>query len=244
MDIAISTSLIAAGSAIGGVVVKMAYDGIIERGRANKENQQRFIQERKEAYDDFLRFNKEHVQYREALREVALIARAGLQVKPEVTRDFPSSRMRDLVDTLDRIRRLAHMHEVVQVAERVVSLHGDAAAALRFYVQSESLTYGLPLFLADRLGEDQILEFVSACRRDLLLGPPKGAPKNFPMIDRGMPVSRVEAEQILRHHLQSSPDSRGFDPSSTHGTVRPLVEEDRRDLETPKFRALIADPDS
>ncbi|MFJ2346480.1 hypothetical protein [Streptomyces antimycoticus] len=241
MDVAISTSLIAAGSAVGGVVIKTVYDGVIERIRANKENQQRFIGERKAAYDDFLRYNKEHVKYRAALQRVTLVARAGLQVQPEVIQDFPPSRMGDLVETLDRIRRLAHRHEVVKVAERVVSLHGDAATALRFYLQSESLNYGLPLFLADRLGEDQILEFISAYRRDLLIGPPKGAPGNFPIVDRGLSMSPARAEQVLRQHLQAYPEARNIDPSAFGGTSRPLTERDMQDLDSPEFRAIIAD---
>ncbi|MDX3747374.1 hypothetical protein [Streptomyces sp. AK08-02] len=241
MDIAISTSLIAAGSAIGGVLIKMTYDGTVERVRTNKENRQRFIEERKVAYDDFLRLNKEHLQYRAALRRVTLIARAGLQVRPEHLQNFPPSRISDLTDALDRIRRIAHTNDVVEIVKRVISLHGDAAAALRYYLQNDTLNYGLPLFLADRLGEDQILEFISAYRRDLLIGPPVGAPANFPIVDRGFPMSQAQVEQVLRRHLQSSPAARNADPVATNASARPLTDGDRRDLQTSEFRAIIAE---
>lgn len=244
MDTAITTSLIAAGSALGGVLVKMAYDATIEKIHTKKENWQRFIDERKAVYDEFLRLNKEEFRYRGELQKIALIARAGRQVRPEVLEQFPDSPMSDLVETLEKIRRIARTYEVVQIAERVIRLHGDAATALRFFVQSDSITYGLPLFLANRLGGDQVLEFIAAYRRDLLIGPPKGASGNFPIIDRGMPVSISEAEQNLRIHLRNEPaaarDSESFSPATS---PKVLTEKDAQLLEKPQYRSLILEED-
>lgn len=241
MDSAIATSLIAAGSAIGGMAIKTVIDLAIERTRNRKSDIERFIEERKAVYDEFLRLNKDQFRYRAELKKLTLIARAGLQVRPEVTSGFPPSPMEDLVESLEKIRRMARTYEVVQVAERIVRLHGDGAAALRFFLQSDHLTYGLPLFLADRLGEDQTREFVAAYRRDLRIGPPEGASPDFPMIDRDMPMPLVQAEEHLRLHLQHDPTAAR---DVNLAAPRPLAAEDARLLETPEYRAMILDPGS
>lgn len=243
MDTAILTTLIATGAATGGVLLKMAYDAIIESGRRRRENQDRFIDERKRIYDDFLRLNKEQLRYRNRLQQVTLIARAGQQIRPEVLMNFPDSPMEDLTNTLEKMRQVTRTSELVKVAERIIRLHGDGAAALRYYLQHDDLAYGLPLFLANRLGEDQTLEFISAYRRDLHIGPPKGAASDFPIISRGLPISIAEAEEELRSHLQRSPHAvRDFELMP--GSARPLTAEDIRELSTVRYRNLILEDPS
>lgn len=241
MDSAIATSLIAAGSATGGILLKMIYDATIERIKSRKEKSTLFLQERKKAYDEFIVSNTAETEYRARLGDLTLIARAGLQVKPEVLANFPTSPMKDLVSALEAIRRLAHTHEIVKIAERIVRLHGDASAAMRLYMVNDELTYGLPLFLVDRFGEDCILEFVAAYRKDLGIGPPKGARKDFPIMDRGLPMSLHEAERFLRIHLGPVSGQRTSLPWPETGTGKPLTAKDSSLLATPKFRALLVD---
>lgn len=247
MDKAILTSVIAAGSALSGIILKMTYDAIIESFKSHKEKRNRFIEERKLIYDEFLEANKDHVAYLKRLQEVTLIARAGKQLTPEVMRDFPESSMPRLVEALEKIRRIAYTHEIVKIAERIVSLHGDASGALRYYLSNESLMYGLPLFLVNRLGEDQVREFIAAYRKDLGMGAPKGGPETFPIIHRDYPIAKSteHAEEILRIHLKADPHATGkVENWPNIGNGKPLVDDDAKLLETPEFRSMILDGDS
>jgi hypothetical protein len=86
-------------------------------------------------------------------------------VKNEVLENFPASSMPKLVDALDALRRIARTNDIVRISERIVALHGDACAALRHLLENPDLAYALPLFVANRLREDQELEFIAAYRR-------------------------------------------------------------------------------
>jgi hypothetical protein len=243
MNLSIVTSLIAASSAASGVLLKMFYDATAGRVKRRNENSDRFIGERKSLYDDFLAFNKAHIDYRGRLQELSLIARAGQQVRPEVLAQFPESKLKDLVETLGKMRLLARTNEIVRIAERIIALHGDAAAALRYYATSDNIAYGLPLFLADRFGEDQVLEFISAYRTDLRVGPPEGGGRSFPIIERNLPMPITEAERFLRNTLRSDPaagQGSAIWPEPTIG--KQLTREDIRLLSTPRFTALIQNP--
>ncbi|WP_147312152.1 hypothetical protein [Thermomonospora umbrina] len=243
MDPNVLTSLIAAGSGTGGILLKMGYDGAVERIRSRKEKAGLFLEERKAAYVNFLDLNKARLAYRRQLQELSLIARAGKRVKSEVLEEFPDSPMQDLVGSLDGLRRIARTNDIVTIAERVVSLHGDASAAMRFYMTSEELTYGLPLFLIDRFCEDCEREFVAAYRRDLGIGAPKGAQKDFPVVQRALPMSIADAQILLRAFVSAS----GGEPEAAGvvwpevGTGKPLTAKDSRLLKTPKYRAMLTD---
>jgi hypothetical protein len=243
MDTSILNSLIAAGAATGGILVKMAYDASIESLKAKRETTGKFAEERKRLYDEFLELHKEELKYQKGLQELTLIARAGKEVKEEIIAEFPQSPLPALVDVLDKMRRVTHTHEIVKVGERIVALHGDASTALRYFMMEESAVYGLPLFLCNKLGEDQALEFISIYRKDLGIGIPKGAEKSYPVIDRGWPI--VDAEQQLRRYLRSGiMHTSDFSPPA-NSDGRLLTEGDRRLLESPRFRVMIrSEPNS
>ncbi|HTA04417.1 MAG TPA: hypothetical protein VK802_28850 [Streptosporangiaceae bacterium] len=95
----------------GRVALKIAYDSVQEHPKAKHAADDRFLNERKEAYDTFWSAHKEVTHDAERLRELALIVRAGKEVRDVrngVLESFPPSPMPKLVDALDVLRRIAH----------------------------------------------------------------------------------------------------------------------------------------
>ncbi|GAA1452823.1 hypothetical protein GCM10009602_56500 [Nocardiopsis tropica] len=182
--------------------MKIFYDSLIEGIKSRKEKASLFIEERKEVYDRFLKFHREQAERSVRLYEIALIARVRKDVTKKAYERVSESSLPGLVMALDEIRRLARTSEMVRVAERMVALHGDMAAANRVVMFWESNTYGLPYFLVCCLREDQEREFIHAYRNELGIGPPKGARPNYPIV--GREISVAESEKILRLHLKNT----------------------------------------
>jgi hypothetical protein len=235
MDTTEITALIGAASALAGVGLKIAYDSLRERGRSRQARTNRFLDERKRAYDAFWSAHMDVTREGELLRELALTARAGRSVKDEVLETFPPSSMPKLVDALDTLRRIALTSGVVMICERMVALHGDARAALRQLYENPGHRYGLPWFLASRLREDQEREFVLAYRQDLGLGPPIGSPPDWPVAER--PFKPAEAEVILHHHLRHSQGVEAINGVP----VGELSDKDAKVLDNPRIKAMLAD---
>jgi hypothetical protein len=118
------------------------------------------------------------VEHSQRLYDLSLLARAGKGVKSGVIENFPPSSMRDPVSALEGTRQVARTSEMVEIFQRIVALHGDASAAMRHVLDNEDQVYGLPFFLANRLREDQELEFTLAYRKDLGIGLPDKAGKD------------------------------------------------------------------
>jgi hypothetical protein len=241
MNVNVLTSLIAAGSATGGVALKIAYDSLTEKAKQRRARSDRYIDERKAAYDDFWTRLKAVEAYNERLHELSLIARARLEVKPEVLTDFPSSPLPDLISALETIRRLARTHLMVEVCENIVALSGDAAAAMRIYQTETNLSYGLPYFLAMRLREDRAREFIAAYRKDLGIGLPEGAPKTYPIAARPWPPEFAEGH--LRLHLRAAKQISTAPEPDAPMTALELTKQDHSLLQSPRFKALLLPPD-
>jgi hypothetical protein len=228
------TALVASATAIGGIFIKMAYDSIVDHISSRRIQAGKFLLERKAAYDDFLAIHRRQVKSREFLYELSLIARVHKEVEPGVIENAPPSAMGDLVESFQSLRRLARTSRIVEISQRMIALHGDASAALRKFLTDDSLYYGLEYFLACRLQEDQELEFIANYREDLGIKPPVGAPKTYPMADRPWPLPL--AERILHVHLNRWPKEIG----QING-AKSLTEKDLKLLNSPRFKALIAD---
>lgn len=237
MQTAEITTIVASATAIGGILIKMAYDSIIERITSRRSEGDRFLEERKTAYDDFLTNHRKAVKSREFLYELSLIARAHKDVKPGVIENAPPSAMDDLVESFQILRRLARTNRIIEIGRRMIALHGDTSSALRKFLTDDSLYYGLEYFLACRLQEDQESEFIASYRKDLGLKPPTGAPKEYPVIKRPWPLT--SAERILHIHV-----SRWSKEIGQLNEAKPLTKNDIKLLQSPRFQALIADETS
>jgi len=234
LDTAVLTTIIASGSAACGAALKMVYDAVTDRIKSNRANAERYIDERKAAYDQFWAEHKRQVTHNQKLMELGLISRVGKDVKRGVLEDFPDSSMSALADALDEIRRLARTEEIVRVCSRIVALHGDTAAALRYFANEPTDQYGLPYFLANRLREDQELEFIAAYRKDLGIGYPAGASEDWPKAKRPYPLAGME--QTLHAHLHlESPTREG------QAVSKAITEKDANLLSSPRMRVLLAD---
>jgi hypothetical protein len=235
MDTTEVAAVIGAASALGGVVLKIAYDSLRERTESKRADADRFLDERKATYDAFWDAHKQVTRDAERLREIALIARAGKAVKEGVLESFPPSGMPRLVDTLDALRRIAHTSDIVKIAERMVALHGDTRAALRHLSENPDTKYGLPLFLANRMREDQELEFIAAYRRDLGVGPLVGSSKDWPVIKRQFPL--VMMERAFRAHVRHEPRVE----AEQGAPIGPFTAKDAAFLASPRIKAMLLD---
>lgn len=227
------TAFVASATAIGGIFIKMAYDFASEHISLQHNQADKFLLERKAAYDDFLMIHRKQVKAREFLYELSLIGRAHKEVKPGVIENAPPSAMGDLVEAFQVLRRLARTNRIVEISQRMIALHGDASSALRKFLTDDSLYYGMEYFLACRLQEDQELEFIANYREDLGLKPPVGASKRYPIVDRPWPLPF--AERILHVHVHRWPKEIG-----QIDAARALTEKDLKLLNSPRFKALIA----
>ena len=236
MDTSIATTLIASSSAIGGILIKMMYDYTSAHIDSRRTNANRFLSDRKTAYDSFWSSHKEVVDGAYRLHDLTLIARAGKDVKHDVIENFPPSAMGDLVAALEDIRRVARTREIVEICERIVALHGDASSALRHFLHNDDVTYGLPFFLANRLREDQEREFTLAYRNGLGIGLPERVGKDWLTVSRPWPSA--EMEEMLRMYVKNSKRSFSHENANDR-SPKVLTKEDIKLIDSPKFQAMI-----
>lgn len=125
---------------------------------------------------------------------------------------FPPSALPDLIAAGNRIELVAGDYSVIQAAQNIIRLFADMTTALKGAMLTPSPDDGIIWFLLQRFEEDREREFVFAYRKDLGLGPPSGAPKDFPIRDRPWPLG--DAESLVRHAISTkrhpnTPDQAG-----------------------------------
>ncbi|WP_319464166.1 hypothetical protein [Micromonospora sp. RTP1Z1] len=223
---------IGAGAALGGVLLKMLYDGRTERRKQRRDDAALFLAERRETYDRFLNLHRKQLDRNQRLREIGLTVRdGGTPPSSEELAAFPGPVMGDLVATLDAIRRLARSYEVVRAGEQMIRLHADMTAAQRKMldaVTADGSSWELSAeakqtddtlwFVLANILRDRTLEFTYAYRADLGLGDPEGGPKRYPIEPRPWPLEVSEhiiRSRILPNHLsEPTHDETGGSPES------------------------------
>jgi hypothetical protein len=199
---ALTLALVAGGFTTFGVAAKIAFDAVAARGERRAQTLQRFADERRAAYDDFLAAVERQRTYARLLRALTARALAGEIEMPDAEREaFPDSSMPDLVAALDRVRRLARGYAVISSAEAIVRLFGDMASANRAALEEPGPNDEITWFLLQRFLEDRVSEFLHGYRDDLGIGAPAGAPKGWPIPERAHPVSLDESERVVREHF-------------------------------------------
>jgi hypothetical protein len=137
-----------------------------------------------------------------ALRELSNQALAGrTEISEEEQAKVPPSAMKDLVDALDQIRRLARHYSLITAAEAIMQIFGDMAGASRAALARPGPNDKIMWFLLQQFLTDRINEFTHAYREDLGLGRPTDAPKRWPIrqLDRRVPMA--DSERIVRAHI-------------------------------------------
>jgi hypothetical protein len=163
---------------------------------------ERFADERRAAYDDFLSAVESQRVYVQSLRRLLDRVRLGETEFADDEREaFPESSMPDLVAALERVRRLAHDYSIITSTEAIVRLFGDMASSSRATLEEPGPNDEITWFLLQRFLDDRVSEFVHGYRADLGLGPPSGAPKGWPEMEWKRPVPLEESERILRAHI-------------------------------------------
>jgi hypothetical protein len=202
-------ALVAGGFTTFGVLAKIAFDALAARREDRAQGLQRFADERRAAYDDFLAVVERQRAHDRALRALTARALAGETEMTDAEREaFPDSSMSDVVDALGRVRRLARGWAVISSAEAIVRLFGDMARANRVALEEPGPNDEITWFLLQRFLEDRVSEFLHGYREDLGLGAPAGAPRRWPIPERAHPVSLEESERIVREHVtRKRPDA-------------------------------------
>jgi hypothetical protein len=210
---ALTLSLVAGGFTTFGVLAKIAYDSIAARRNRREQGLERFADDRRAAYDDFLNAVERQRAYGQSLRRLLDRVRSGeTEITEEERKAFPDSPMADLIAALDQVRRLARNYSVITSAEAIVQLFGDMAGALRAALEEPRSNDEITWFLLQRFLEDRCREFVHGYREDLGLGHPSGAPKRWPIVERNRLVSLEDSERIVRAHIPRKDRLRTSDP--------------------------------
>ena len=206
----LTLALVAGGFASFGVLAKIAYDAVIARRAAKKDGLERYSEERKAAYEAFLDAAKRQLVADKALWKLVGEAQAGrTDISLEEQAAVPPSAMKDLVDALDQIRRLARVYSVIASAEAIVQLYGDMAGVSRTALTRPGPNDEIMWFLLQRFLEERTAEFVHGYREDLGLGQPVGAPRRWPIVKlKRRPVSLPDSERILRAQIPPPPRRR------------------------------------
>jgi len=198
-------TLVAGGFTTFGVVLKMGYDALAERRASKKEGLDRFANERREAYEQFLEAIKKQLVADKALYALAEAhhKEGKTDMSDEEKDAFPPSGMADLVAALERIRRLARSYTVIRPAEAILRLSLDMTRCLRATLSDPGPNDEITWFLLQRFLEERIDEFVHGYREDLGIGQPVGAPKKWPVAQREFPLGLdlAQSEEILRAHI-------------------------------------------
>jgi hypothetical protein len=197
-------TLVAGGFTIFGVVLKIGYDSLAARRAAKNAGLERFADERRQVYERFYELVQRQLAAERAL--YALMEAHHKEGKTEISDDekarVPASALAELITTLDQIRRLARLYSVITAAEAIVKLFVDMTRAMRAALDDPGPNDEITWFLLQRFLEDRISEFLHGYREDLGLGPPKGAPKTWPIVQRKHPVSLTDSEAVVRAHLR------------------------------------------
>lgn len=199
---ALTLALVAGGFTTFGVLAKIAYDGLAARRERRDRGARRFAEERRAAYDDFLAAVERQRGHNRALRALTARALAGETEMTDADREaFPDSALRDLTETVGRVRRLARTYSVITAAEAIVQLFADTASASRAALEASGPDDEITWFLLERFMDDRVAEFLHGYREDLGIGAPAGAPRRWPVVVRPHPVSLEESERTLRAHI-------------------------------------------
>lgn len=186
-----------------GVVLKMLYDYLSDRARNRRELIHQILPARREAYDAFIEAEKRERAYISRLNDLYQRHLAGeVEMTQAEQDDFPQSALPDLIAARDRIELVAGDYAVIQAAQNIVRLFADMTTALKSAMVAPSPDDQVIWFLLQRFEEDREREFVYAYRKDLGLGPPSGAPKDFPIPDRPWPLG--DAESLVRQAVSSN----------------------------------------
>jgi hypothetical protein len=211
---ALTLTLVAGGFTTFGVLAKIAYDGLAARRDRRAQGLDRFADERRVAYDDFLSAVEKQRAYDQSLRRLLDRVRAGeTEISDEEREAFPEAPLMDLVAALERVRRLARGYAVITSAEAICRLFADMGSALRAALEEPGSNDEIRWFLQQRFLEDRVSEFVHGYRDDLGLGAPSGAPKRWPVMERKRSLSLEESERILRTHIPQKKQPRKPDQS-------------------------------
>lgn len=196
-------TLVAGGFTTFGVGLKIGYDTVAARRTTKSAGLDRFAQERRETYERFYTLVQQQRKEADAIRKLIVAKHGGkTDMSDEEQAAFPPSVLGDLNTALDQIRHLARLYSVITVAEAIVRLFYDMTAASRPALQKPKSDDEITWFVLQRLMDDRISEFVHDYREDLGLGPPVGAPKTWPVIQRKRPWTVDESEAIVRVHIQ------------------------------------------
>jgi hypothetical protein len=192
-------TLLAGGFTTLGVVLTIGYQALADR-RANKAAElDRFAPERRDTYERFYALHQRQRTYNDALRQLIVAGHHGkTDISDEEQAAFPESAMRELMTSLDEIRRVARLYSVITAAEAMLQLFVDMTAANRPAFEVPAKDDEITWFVLQRLMDDRVSEFVHNYREDLGLGPPAGAPKMWPVVRRKRPWSVQESEAIVR----------------------------------------------
>jgi hypothetical protein len=186
-------ALVAGGFTVLGVLLKIVFDVIAARRAADAEHVALLAPERREAYERFLGALRLERDFWGEMHKLAEAQGRGEEVEQQRLDDFPRSPMGELMQALDEVRRVARTYPAISSAENIVRLFADMAAASRAAITEPGPNDKITWFLLQRFQDDREREFVYTYREDLGLGPPVGAPKQYPVVERPWPLDAAEA---------------------------------------------------
>jgi len=199
-------AFVAGGFTTFGVVLKIGYDAIAARRMTRAARLERFADERRQVYEKFYDLTQRQLRRDTAMFALLEAHRKGKKtaLSDEEKENFPPVVLDELIATAEEIRRLARIYSVIAAAEAIVRPFVDMTRAARATLDNPDPNDEVTWFLLQRFLEDRISEFVHGYREDLGLGPPKGAPKTWPVEPRKFPMSmtRNQSEALLRAHIR------------------------------------------
>jgi hypothetical protein len=195
-------TLVAGGFTTFGVVLKISYDTVVARRATKSAGLDRFAQERRQAYERFYTLVQQQRKGTDAIRKLIVAGHKGkTDISDEEQAAFPPSVLGELITASEQIRHLARLYSVITAAEAIVQLFLDMTAASRPALETPASDDEITWFVLQRLMDDRISEFVHGYREDLGLGPPVGAPKTWPIVQRKRPWTVEQSEAIMRVHI-------------------------------------------
>jgi hypothetical protein len=195
-------TLVAGGFTTFGVVLAIGYEAVAARRDAKSAGLDRFAQERRENYERFYTLVQQQRKETDAIRNLIIAGRNGkTDVSDEEQAAFPPSVLGELITALDQIRHLARQYSVITASEAIVQLFVDMTTANRAALETPAREDEILWFLLQRLMDDRISEYVHGYREDLGPGPPSGAPKTWPVVQRKRPWTVEHSETIVRAHI-------------------------------------------